>query len=73
MSDVKRETLIEALKTIIHPKLNKNIVDLGIVQGLVIKDGVIGFALSIDPADADIMEKNPRELRQFIIADFRCQ
>ena len=57
MSDVKREQLIEALKTIIHPKLNKNIIDLGIVQGLIIKDGNIGFALNIDPKDIEEMEK----------------
>ncbi len=57
MSDVKHEQLIEALKTIIHPTLNKNIVDLGIIEGLVIKDGNIGFALNIEPSDVDVMEK----------------
>ena len=56
MSDVKRETVIEALKTIIHPTAGKNIIDLGIVQGLVIKDGAIGFTLSIEPNEAEAME-----------------
>lgn len=56
MSDVKRETLIEALKTINHPTSGKSIMDLGLVQGLVIKDGAVGFALSIDPAEAETME-----------------
>lgn len=57
MSDVKREQLLEALKTIIHPTLNKNIVDLGIIQGLVSKDGNVGFAINIDPDEAEEMEK----------------
>jgi ATP-binding protein involved in chromosome partitioning len=57
MSDVKREQLIEALKTIINPISGKNIVDSGIVQGLVIKNGDIGYALNIDPKDVDEMEK----------------
>ncbi|MCB2091847.1 MAG: Mrp/NBP35 family ATP-binding protein [Alphaproteobacteria bacterium] len=57
MTDVKREQLLSALKTINHPKLNKNIVDLGIVQGLVVKDGAVGFALNIDPSEVDMMEK----------------
>ena len=57
MSDVKRETLLEALKTINHPKSGKNIVDLGMIQGLVVKDGNVGFALNIDPAEVDDMEK----------------
>lgn len=57
MSDVKREQLIEALKTIINPISGKNIVDAGMVQGLVIKNGDIGYALNIDPKDVDEMEK----------------
>ncbi|WP_438993969.1 P-loop NTPase [Pseudemcibacter sp.] len=57
MSDVKREQLIEALKTIINPISGKNIVDSGMVQGLVIKNGDIGYALNIDPKDVDEMEK----------------
>lgn len=57
MSDVKREQLIEALKTIINPISGQNIIDSGMVQGLVIKDGNIGYALNIDPKDVDEMEK----------------
>jgi len=57
MSDVKREQLIGALKTIINPISGKNIVDSGMVQGLVIKNGDIGYALNIDPKDVDEMEK----------------
>ncbi|MBT5074301.1 MAG: Mrp/NBP35 family ATP-binding protein [Kordiimonadaceae bacterium] len=57
MSDVKREQLMRALKTINHPKLNQNIVDSGTIQGLVVKDGAVGFALSINPDDVDEMEK----------------
>ncbi len=57
MSDVKRETLLEALKTVIHPKSGKNLVELGMIQGLVVKDGAVGFALNIDPSEVDEMEK----------------
>ena len=57
MSDVKRDQLLEALKTINHPQKGQNIVDLGIVQGLVVKDGAVGFALNIDPSEVDEMEK----------------
>jgi ATP-binding protein involved in chromosome partitioning len=57
MSDVKREQLIEALKTIINPITDQNIVDSGMVQGLVVKDGNVGFALNIDSAEVEVMEK----------------
>lgn len=67
MSDVKREILIEALKTINHPVSGKNIVDLGIVQGLVIKDGAVGFALNIDPAEAEMMEQIRESCDQLVL------
>lgn len=67
MSDVKREGLLEALKTIIHPKSGKNIVELGIVQGLVVKDGVVGFALNIDPDDVNDMEKVRRSCDDLLL------
>ncbi len=57
MSDVKREELLEALKTIKHPKTGNNIVDQGIVQGLVVREGAVGFALNIDPSEVEEMEK----------------
>ncbi|MDG1995330.1 MAG: iron-sulfur cluster assembly protein, partial [Emcibacteraceae bacterium] len=57
MSDVKREQLIEALKTIINPINDQNIIDCGMVQGLVIKDGNVGFALNINPDEVEVMEK----------------
>lgn len=67
MSDVKREALLEALKTIIHPKSGKNIVELGIVQGLVVNDGVVGFALNIDPDDVNDMEKVRRSCDDLLL------
>lgn len=57
MSDVKREQLIEALKTIINPITKENIIDSGMVQGLVIKDGNVGYALNINPDHVEEMEK----------------
>lgn len=57
MSEIKRDDVLNCLKTIQPPGKRGNIVDLGMVQGLVIKDGEIGFALNIDPKEADIMEK----------------
>lgn len=73
MSDVNREALLEALKTIIHPKLGKSIVDLGIVQGLVVKDGTVGFALNIDPAEVDEMEKIRRSCDDLLLQIYGVQ
>jgi len=67
MSDVKREQLLEALKTINHPTLDRNIVDLGIIQGLVVKNGDVGFALNINPAEVEMMEKIRQSCDQLLL------
>ncbi|MGB0630743.1 MAG: Mrp/NBP35 family ATP-binding protein [Alphaproteobacteria bacterium] len=45
-----------ALNTVNLPGSDQNIVDAGIVSGLVVKDGHVQFALEIDPANAEAME-----------------
>ncbi|MCF8473135.1 MAG: iron-sulfur cluster carrier protein ApbC [Emcibacter sp.] len=57
MTEIKQEQVINILKSIHHPNKGSDIVSLGIVQGLVIKDGEIGFALNINPVEAEIMEQ----------------
>jgi len=57
MTQIKREEILNILKTIQHPDKNVDIVSLGMVQGLIIKEDEIGFALNIDPAEAGIMEQ----------------
>ena len=56
MSDIKREQVLNILKTILHPNKGADIVALDMVQGLVIKGGEVGFALNINPAEAEMME-----------------
>lgn len=46
-----------ALSSIKLPGSGTNIVDAGIVTGLVVKDGHVQFALEIDPSQAETMER----------------
>jgi len=57
MPQIKREQILDILKTIHHPGKKGDIVSLGILQGLVINERDVGFALNIDPAEADMMEQ----------------
>ncbi|PHZ84953.1 iron-sulfur cluster carrier protein ApbC [Paremcibacter congregatus] len=57
MSEIKRDDVLNCLKTIQIPSKGQDIVSLGMIQGLVIKETEIGFALNIDPQDADAMEQ----------------
>jgi ATP-binding protein involved in chromosome partitioning len=56
MSVINEQIILNCLEKIIEPKSGKNVVNLGIISGLIIKDGNVGFALEINPADANDME-----------------
>ncbi len=62
MAEITREQVLQALGRIIDPAHGKSIVELGMVSGIVIKDGNIGFALEIEPSEAEAAAKEP--LRQ---------
>ena len=49
MAQVTEAQILDALRSVRDPELDKDIVSLGIVTGLVIKDGNIGFAIEVDP------------------------
>ncbi len=56
MAAPSQEEILNALRKIVDPVSGKDIVTGGQVSGLVIKDRNIGFAIEIDPADAERME-----------------
>lgn len=55
-SGPNRDQILAALATVSAPD-GKTLPDAGLVQGLVIRDGNVGFALEIDPAQAAAMEE----------------
>lgn len=56
MPTVTQELVFNALKTVIDPNSNKDIVSLGMISGMVVKDGNVGFAIEIDPQRAEQFE-----------------
>jgi ATP-binding protein involved in chromosome partitioning len=49
MSRITDAEVLEALKQVQDPDRGADIVSLGMVQGLVVKDGNVGFAIEVDP------------------------
>ena len=49
MAQVTEAQILDALRAVRDPDQDQDIVSLGIVTGLVIKDGNIGFAIEVDP------------------------
>ncbi len=68
MSAINEQTILNCLEKIIDPKTGKSVVALGLVEGLVVKDGNVGFALEIDPKDANEMEPLRKKCEEAVFA-----
>jgi ATP-binding protein involved in chromosome partitioning len=53
---VIRDQVVDALKRVKGPDLESNIVDLGLVSEIVIRDGRVSFAISVPPSRARELE-----------------
>ncbi len=67
MNKITEQQVLEALGKVIEPGLGKDIVTLGMVSGVIVKDGNVGFTIKVDPAKGARMDP----LRQ--AADARVQ
>ena len=56
MSGVSEASILAALKGVIEPGRNQDIVSLGMISGLVVKDGNVGFAIEVNPKEGAAME-----------------
>jgi ATP-binding protein involved in chromosome partitioning len=56
MSAISEATVLETLKGVKDPARGQDIVSLGMVSGLIIKDGNVGFAIEVDPRQGAAME-----------------
>ena len=51
MYNLTAEDVLTALKSVVDPAKNTDVVSLGMVQGLAVKDGHVSFALEVAPKD----------------------
>ncbi len=56
MSGISEASVMHALRGVKDPAKGADIVSLGMVSGLVIKDGNVGFAIEVDPRQGAAME-----------------
>ncbi|HEY9539944.1 MAG TPA: iron-sulfur cluster carrier protein ApbC [Kiloniellaceae bacterium] len=56
MSMISEATVLDALKAVKDPAKGRDIVSLGMVSGLIVKDGNVGFAIEVDPRQGAAME-----------------
>ncbi len=68
MSRVTEAQVLEALKTVIEPDRGQDIVALNMVNGVVVRDGNVGFAIEVDPRQGPALEPLRKEAEQRVLA-----
>jgi ATP-binding protein involved in chromosome partitioning len=66
MPTVNEDAVLAALRKVIDPVRKADIVGLGRVSGLVVKDGNVGFAIEVDPARGQALEPLRQEAERVI-------
>ncbi len=49
MSVINEDQILTALQPVLDPEANASIVELGMISGLIVRDGNVGFAIEVDP------------------------
>ena len=68
MADVTEQNILDILGNVNDPESGKDVVSLGMVKGVQIKDGHVAFALEVDPAKGEAMEPVRKAAEQAVHA-----
>jgi len=61
MAEITAEQVLEALKQVKDPDKGENIVELGMISGLQLKDGHVAFGIEVDPERGSMLEPLRKE------------
>jgi ATP-binding protein involved in chromosome partitioning len=56
MSRATKDDIVTALSTIADPASGRDVIAAGLIQGLILRDGHVGFSIEVDPAKGAQME-----------------
>jgi ATP-binding protein involved in chromosome partitioning len=68
MAQVSRDQVLEALAGVLDPARGQSVVALNMVSGVVVKGSNVGFALEVEPAEAQAKEPLRRACEQAVLA-----
>jgi len=68
MPAITEQQVLDALRRVEDTSRGKDVVSLGMVSGLVIKDSNVGFALEVDPADGERLEPLRKTCEEVVAA-----
>ncbi|HVJ54544.1 MAG TPA: iron-sulfur cluster carrier protein ApbC [Aliidongia sp.] len=56
MAELTEQQILQALKSVIDPDRKQDVVSLGMVSGIAIREGHVGFSIEVDPARGPALE-----------------
>ena len=68
MNELTSERVLAALRQIRHPHRGDDVVSLGMISGVAIKNGNVGFAIEVHPAEAKALEPLRKAAEQVVRA-----
>jgi ATP-binding protein involved in chromosome partitioning len=68
VAEITRERVLDALAGVIDPARGQNVVALDMVSGIVVKGSNVGFALEVEPTEAQAKEPLRRACEQAVLA-----
>jgi ATP-binding protein involved in chromosome partitioning len=68
MTQVSRDQVLEALAGVVDPARRQNVVALDMVSGIVIKGSNVGFALEVEPSEAEAKEPLRQACERAVLA-----
>ena len=57
---ITEQQILDALRTVRDPGQGADIVSLGMVSGVVVRDGNVGFAIEVEPSAAPVSNRCAR-------------
>jgi ATP-binding protein involved in chromosome partitioning len=66
MAQLTEQTIYDALKCVVDPDRRQDIVSLGMIQGLRIKDGHVAFSLEVDPERGPHLEPLRKDVERLV-------
>ena len=68
MNEITTEQVLAALRRVRHPHRDQDVVSLGMISGVVVKNGNVGFAIEVHPAEAPRLEPLRKACEQAVRA-----
>jgi ATP-binding protein involved in chromosome partitioning len=66
MNELTGERVLAALRRVRHPHRGDDVVSLGMISGVVVKNGNVGFAIEVHPAEAKVLEPMRKSCEQAV-------